>query len=189
MSEDENDQGPNRDDQVGDGRPTSEKQPKRDETDQSPNRDDQVGYGRPPIATRFKAGGVGNPKGRPKKTKTVGQIIQAALMTRVTVEENGRPKSVTAQEVIIRNLVHAAARRDTRAIHTLFALRDRYQDSPETTLDPSQLDADDRKIIDEYFARFPNNPRRTSSDPAGEAEDSSEQNMTSLNPRPDEPKE
>jgi hypothetical protein len=190
MSEDENDQGPNRDDQVGDGRPTSEKQPKRDESDdQNPDRDDQVGYGRPPIATRFKAGGVGNPKGRPKKTKTVGQIIQAALMTRVTVEENGRPKSVTAQEVIIRNLVHAAARRDTRAIHTLFALRDRYQDSPETTLDPSQLDADDRKIIDEYFARFPNNTKTPSSYPACEAKDDSEQIITGANPKPDEPKE
>jgi Family of unknown function (DUF5681) len=160
-----------------------------DKTDQSQNRDGQVGYGRPPIATRFKPGGVGNPKGRPKKRKTVGQIIQAALMMRVTVEENGRTKFVTAQEVIIRNLVHAAARRDTRAIHTLFALRDRYQDSPETTLDPSQLDADDRKIIDEYFASFPNTSNATPSGPAGEAKDNTDQNITSVNPKPDDSKE
>jgi hypothetical protein len=155
-----------------------------DETDQSQNRDGKVGYGRPPIATRFKPGGVGNPKGRPKKTKTVGQIIQAAMMTRVAVEENSRTKFITAQEVIIRNLVHAAARRDIRAIHTLFALRDRYQDSPETTLDPSQLDADDRKIIDEYFARLPATSDAPPSDPAGEAK-----GMTSVNPKPDDSKE
>ena len=39
-----------------------------------------VGYKRPPIATRFQPGGVGNPKGRPKKRKTVGQTLEETLM-------------------------------------------------------------------------------------------------------------
>jgi Family of unknown function (DUF5681) len=157
-----------------------------DQPEQGRNRDYEVGYGRPPVATRFQAGGVGNPKGRPKKTKTVGQVIQAALMTRVQIEGNGRTKFKTAEEVIIHNLVHAAARRDTRAIHTLFALRDRYRDSPETTLDPSQLDADDRKIIDEYFATL---NTKAPSDVPGEAEPNSDENMTGVNPKPEESKE
>ena len=118
-------------------------------------KDYEVGYGRPPVATRFRPGGIGNPKGRPKKRKTVGQRIQEALMTRVPIEENGRSKSMTAEDVIIRNLVNAAARRDMRAIHALFALRDRYQDSAETTLDPADLAAEDRKIIEEYLTRLP----------------------------------
>ena len=62
-----------------------------------------VDYGRPPVATRFQPGKSGNPKGRPKKPKTVGRIIQDALMTRVTIEENGRSRRMTAQEVIIRD--------------------------------------------------------------------------------------
>jgi Family of unknown function (DUF5681) len=165
----------------------SQKDHEGDQTEQGRNRDYEVGYGRPPVVTRFRAGGVGNPKGRPKKTKTVGQIIQAGLMTRVKIEENGRTRSVTAQEVIIRNLIHAAARHDTRAIHTLFALRDRYQDSPETTLDPSQLDADDRKIIDEYFATF--NAKAPCSDLPGEGKPNSDQNMTGADPKPGESKE
>jgi uncharacterized protein DUF5681 len=115
-------------------------------------KDYEVGYGRPPVATRFRPGGIGNPRGRPKKRKTVGQRIDEALMTRVTVEEKGRPKSMTAEDVIIRNLVNAAARRDMRAIHLLFALRDRYQNSVETALDPADLAPEDRKIIEEYFA-------------------------------------
>jgi hypothetical protein len=78
-------------------------------------------------------------------------------MTRVRIEENGRSKTMTAQEVIIRNLVHAAAHRDTRAIHLLFALRERYQDSPETTLNPSDLASEDRKILEEYLAMLPTN--------------------------------
>ncbi len=120
-------------------------------------KDYEVGYGRPPTATRFRAGGIGNPKGRPKKKKTVGQVIEEALMTRVRVEENGQSKTMTAQEIIIRNLVRAAARGDTRAISTLFALQQRYSDSPETTLNPAELESEDRKILEEYLAMLPTN--------------------------------
>lgn len=123
----------------------------------SPNGDYEVGYGRPPVATRFRPGGVGNPKGRPKRAKTVGQIIQEAMMTPVRIEVNGKPKTMTAQEVIIRNLVHSAARGDTKAIHALFGLKARYQDSAETTLMPSDLEATDRKIIEEYLGKVSGN--------------------------------
>jgi len=119
--------------------------------------DYEVGYKRPPAATRFRLGGIGNPKGRPKKKKTVGQMIEEALMTRVRFEENGRWKTMTAQEIIIRNLVRAAARGDTRAIHTLFALQQRYQDSPETTLNLAELEKEDRKILEEYLAKLSTN--------------------------------
>jgi hypothetical protein len=112
----------------------------------------EVGFKRPPVKTRFKPGGVGNPKGRPKKKQTVGQIIEGALMTKVTVMENGRSKTMTAEEVIIRKLALDAASGDKRAIQTLFSLRDRYQDSSETTLDTTDLQSDDRKILDDYFA-------------------------------------
>src|SRR5437879_4675799 len=117
-----------------------------------PGDDYTIGYGRPPLATRFRPGRSSNPKGRPRKQKSVGKIIQEALMIRVTIEENGRSRTMTAQEVIIRNLVNAAARRDVRAIHALFALKERYQDSSETTLDPAELRPEDREIIEGYLA-------------------------------------
>ena len=59
---------------------------------------------------RVLPGGVGNPKGRPKSNKSVGQMIEDALMTKVKVEENGKSRIMTAQEFIFRNLVRAAAR-------------------------------------------------------------------------------
>jgi hypothetical protein len=115
-------------------------------------RDYEVGYGRPPVATRFQPGGFGNPKGRPRKQKSVGKIIQEALMIRVTIEENGRSRTMTAQELIFRNLVSAAAHRDVKAIYALLALKERYQDSNETTLDPAQLQPEDQQIIEGYLA-------------------------------------
>jgi Family of unknown function (DUF5681) len=120
-----------------------------------PRRDYKVGYGKPPIHTRFKPGGVGNPKGRPRKKQSVGEIIEAALMMRVTIEENGRARTITAQEFIFRNLVRAAARGDTKATQTLFALRERYKDSPQTVLDVAELAQDDRNIIENYLAALP----------------------------------
>jgi hypothetical protein len=121
---------------------------------QRPRGDYEVGYARPPVSRRYKAGDVGNPKGRPKKKKTVGQIIDDAMMMRIKVEENGRSRTMTAQELIIFNLVRLAARSDLRAIRALFALRDHYHDSSDTTLNPSDLEAEDRKIIEEHLAEF-----------------------------------
>jgi len=77
------------------------------------------------------------------------------MMLRIPVERDGRSRTLTAQEVIIRNLVSAAARGDVRAIHTLFALKERYQDSSDTTLDPAGLQPEDRAIIDGYLATLP----------------------------------
>lgn len=114
-------------------------------------KDYEVGYGRPPVATRFRPGGIGNPKGRPKKKKTVGQDLEEAMMIRVRIEENGRSKTLTARQLIFRNLIRAAARGDTRAIHLVFALRERYQESPETTLNLTELESEDRKILEEYL--------------------------------------
>jgi hypothetical protein len=133
----------------------------------------EVGYKRPPVATRFRSGGVGNPRGRPKKQKTVGQMLDEALMTRVKLEENGRQKTVTALEIIFRNLVSAAARGDHAATRTIFGLYQRHKDSAETTIDVRDLDKEDREILAEYFSRLQTSgtePAVTSSRP--EANDS-----------------
>jgi hypothetical protein len=122
--------------------------PKRPRT----GKDYEVGYGRPPVATRFRPGGIGNPKGRPKKKKTVGQDLEEAVMTRVTLEENGRSKTITLRALTLRNLARTAARGDSRAARLLFALIDRYCDSPETTLNLTELESEDRKILEEYLA-------------------------------------
>jgi hypothetical protein len=120
----------------------------------SGRRDYDVGYGRPPVSKRFQTGGIGNPRGRPKRKKTIGQSIEQALMAAHKIEENGRVKILTAQEIIIRNLIRTAARGNTRAIQTLFALRDRYHDSPQTTLNMSDLDREDQRIIQKYLGEL-----------------------------------
>ena len=71
---------------------------------------------------------------------------------RIKLTVEGRTKSMTLQEVIIRNLTNEAARGNLKALSMLFTLWDRYRDSSETTLDPASLPAEDRAILDEYLA-------------------------------------
>jgi hypothetical protein len=111
-----------------------------------------VGYRRPPESTRFKPGSSGNPKGRPKKPKTVGAIIEEALARRVTIEENGRQKKISAEEVIIRRLTGSAAKGDLKAAQLLFQLRERHRDSSAERIDPQDLEAD-REILEAYLSQ------------------------------------
>jgi hypothetical protein len=120
----------------------------------APAADRKVGYRSPPAATRFKPGQSGNPKGRSKGTKSVAAIIEQQLQAKVTIEEEGRLRTITAQEAIIRNLVTAAAGRDVKAIHALYALKDRYGGSAETVLDPAELQPEDREIINAYLSKL-----------------------------------
>ncbi len=114
--------------------------------------DYEIGYGRPPKETRFQPGCSGNPKGRPRKPKTVGDILEEALARRIKIEENGRQKSVSAEEFIIRRVVHDAAKGDLKAFKMVFALKERYRDSSAESIDPHDLQAD-KDILDAYVAR------------------------------------
>ena len=72
------------------------------------------------------------------------------MLIRVKIEENGRTRTVTAQEVIIRNLANAAARRDLKAINTLLALRQRVLGSTKLR----QLALDDFLVFAVQRARI-----------------------------------
>jgi hypothetical protein len=79
----------------------------------------KVGYGNPPRATRFKAGRSGNPKGRPKGSQNFATVLEKELKTRVTVTENGKRKTMTKQQAIVKQLVSKATAGDPKAIPIL----------------------------------------------------------------------
>jgi hypothetical protein len=113
---------------------------------------EKVGYGRPPVATRFKPGQSGNPRGRPKGSKGVDQVLRQALDRRVPDPRKGGRHKVSMLELIVEGLVLAAARRDPRMIRLLVGLVDRYAPSHPPKGDPLEIQAKDRDILDEYVA-------------------------------------
>jgi hypothetical protein len=113
-----------------------------------------VGYGRPPKANQFEKGVSGNPRGRPKGSRTVGALLQDILRQKIAVTENGRTRRLPALEVILRRLANDAMRSEPRALKLLLALYDRYGESPETDLRLDEILAEDREIL----ANFLNKP-------------------------------
>jgi hypothetical protein len=90
-----------------------------------------VGYGRPPKASQFRPGNSGNPKGRPKGSRSIAAFLKEAIEQKVAVTENGKTRRISALEVMLRRLVNDAMRSDPRALKLLLPLIDRYSEPPE----------------------------------------------------------
>jgi hypothetical protein len=75
-----------------------------------------VGYRKPPRRTRFRKGESGNPAGRPRGSKNAIAHLGKTLREPVIVSENGRRKSITKCEALIKQLVTSALRGDHKSL-------------------------------------------------------------------------
>ena len=120
------------------------------------NRDSdyQVGYGKPPQHTRFKKGESGNPTGRPKGSKNLTTLLEKELKQRVMVTENGRRRSITKQEAMVKHLVNKAVSGDRALMQLLLEeirlLEARAASSPSGT----NLDEADREVMRQIQERM-----------------------------------
>jgi hypothetical protein len=104
-----------------------------------------VGKGKPPQHTRFHKGQSGNPKGRRKGSRNMATLLEQALNERVVVTENGKRKTITKLEAMLKQLANKAASGDHRAIKLLMPLAETYlassrspaSDSPASAPPPS----------------------------------------------------
>jgi hypothetical protein len=120
------------------------------------NRDSdyQVGYGKPPQHTRFKKGESGNPTGRPKGSKNLTTLLEKELKQRVVITENGRRRSITKQEAMVKHLVNKAVSGDRALMQLLLEeirlLEARAASSPSGT----NLDEADREVMRQIQERM-----------------------------------
>lgn len=121
----------------------------------NPPHDDDVGYRKPPKASRFKPGQSGNPKGRPKRQKTVPDLLTEELAMRVTLTENGQTTRISKKKLLIRRLVNSAIKGDNRAASLLIGLLQVSNDAPrpDTAATPEELDAEDRALLEGFLER------------------------------------
>src|SRR5580658_695394 len=113
--------------------------------------DQGVGYGRPPVATQFKKGKSGNPRGRPKGSRSVGAVLQEILGQRIAVTENGKTRRLPALEVMLRRLANDAMRSEPVALKLMLSLFDRYGESPEAGIRLDEVLAEDKTILANYL--------------------------------------
>jgi Family of unknown function (DUF5681) len=111
-----------------------------------------VGYGRPPKHTQFRTGNPGS-RGRTKGTKNFATLVMSTLNEPVTVNENGRRKTITKLRASLKQLVNKAAAGDARALQLLLRTA-RQIDQPDTPDRSMPIDEADRQVIGQVVARI-----------------------------------
>jgi hypothetical protein len=82
----------------------------------------EVGYARPPVHSRFKKGQSGNPKGRPRGSRSVATILHKILGEKVSVREGDKVWLISKMEAIVRGLSLKALKGDQKATAAVLAL-------------------------------------------------------------------
>jgi uncharacterized protein DUF5681 len=83
------------------------------ETDKHDNKN-KLGYGKPPTSSRFKKGQSGNPRGRPKGSRSE-LPYEAVLGQMVTVRRDGEERQVTAAQAFLLYLTKRGLEGDSAA--------------------------------------------------------------------------
>lgn len=119
-----------------------------------------VGYRRPPKDSQFQKGKSGNPKGRPKGSKNFLTLLSKELDQKVTVNENGRKKTITRQHAIVKRLVAGALSGDPKATLTLLDVLKRTGSMEAGGGAGSEvaLDFDPGAVLAAYLARQGKSP-------------------------------
>lgn len=111
----------------------------------------EIGYRRPPESGRFKKGKSGNPKGRPKGSTNFVTILEHELSQTVIVNENGKKKTITRMQAMVKRIVASALQGDLKALMTLFEILRRsgkFEESGEALLPENY-----KSVLDSYVTR------------------------------------
>jgi hypothetical protein len=117
--------------------------------------EEAVGYCRPPRRTQFQKGQSGNPKGRPRGSRSLAAVLTEVLTEKVTVTENGKRRRITKLQVASTQLVNKAATGNVAAMRLLMALVQLVESKAEpaagSTLDLGEAD---QMVMKQLFARM-----------------------------------
>lgn len=115
--------------------------------------EEKVGYGRPPVASRFKPGQSGNPKGRPKGTLNLKTDLRNELSEKIQIREGQRSLKVSKQRAMLKALVAEALKGDARAANVVLTLVGKLFEPAAAAEDIPALTTEDQVILDRFLAR------------------------------------
>jgi len=123
-----------------------------------------VGYAHPPIASRFRAGQSGNPRGRPRNSRNLKTIIQGALTAPVVLREGARKRSISKLEGIVLKQVESALKGNEKAaLATLkMAAQVGLLEAPEGAGETPTLSASEQEMVNELLLKRPKRRRSKS---------------------------
>ncbi|MCB9988263.1 MAG: hypothetical protein H6868_02890 [Rhodospirillales bacterium] len=120
--------------------------------------DYEVGYGKPPVKNQFKPGESGNPKGRPPRSENFKTIAREILDEQISIQQNGRRRTVTTRRALVMALIAAAMKGDRKAMEMLKSMDADVEDFMAKNQQTStELTAGDQEILNSYSARIASN--------------------------------
>ena len=106
----------------------------------------EVGYRKPPVAHQFAKGRSGNPRGRPRRSRSIATLLREALEKPIRVTENGEQRQITTKEAFVGKLIAGAIRGSQRDTRDLLRLLEVYL--PEAKEQPDPIRVIQRVIVD-----------------------------------------
>jgi len=107
-----------------------------------------VGYGSPPVATRFKPGRSGNPRGRPRGSKNCRTIL--ARLLEEHVQPKPMAKRVSRFELMLKNLIQRALEGDWAALKEIFSMMMTHDTTPEPYEESREGEDELSRILEEF---------------------------------------
>lgn len=135
-------------------RPVGSSPESADGRDEAPS--ERVGRGNPPRDTRFKPGQSGNPRGRPKGSKSLAEDVRRQMRKTAVVTIDGKPTRRTYQELMAQRIAHDGAKGSLKAIELAAKLTGQAPGSdpaPATPQEALALDEDAFRRIHERLGR------------------------------------
>jgi uncharacterized protein DUF5681 len=112
----------------------------------------KIGRGKPPKKYSWTKGTSGNPHGRPKGRRNLSTTIEATLREKTTIEENGKERTVTKLEAMVRRLIEAAISGQVQSLRTLAILLPADESAPPLKL--TDLEEQDRRLLESLSHRL-----------------------------------
>jgi hypothetical protein len=100
--------------------------------------DNEVGYKKPPKANQFKKGQSGNPKGRPKGSRSISAAFEEVIWKSVRIRQGDQRKSVPMIQAMLMALMAKATQPDIKAADLILKFAERFQHlTPKSALAPA----------------------------------------------------
>lgn len=124
-----------------------------------------VGYKRPPLHTQFKVGQSGNPRGRPRKAKSLNTIVRETLGGKIAVRTATGTKKISRIEAVLQKTLEQAMKGNPKAQTELIKLwRGAVPDEiiEDVAACEEDLTAADLAMLEAYRAQLGQNERASS---------------------------